>query len=63
MLYNSCRLIKSARAVGINFYLIIHFYSVTHILHVHNYHERTMVFQVESDLDFISGPSSIAIGN
>ena len=54
-----CRLIKSARAVGINF---IHFYSVTHILHVRNYHERTMVFQVESDLDFISGPSSITIG-
>jgi len=36
--------------------------SLTHILHVPNHKERTTMFRVESDLDFISGPSTITIG-
>lgn len=36
--------------------------SMTHILHVPNHNERTSVFRVESDLDFISGPSTITVG-
>lgn len=35
---------------------------MTHILHVPNHNERTSVFRVESDLDFISGPSTVTIG-
>ena len=35
---------------------------MTHILHVPNHNDRTTVFQVESDLQFISGPSAVAIG-
>ena len=35
---------------------------MTHIIHVPNHKDRTVVFHVESDLDFISGPSEIAIG-
>lgn len=37
------------------------FHSLTHILHVPNYNERTTEFQVESDLDCVSGPPSITI--
>ncbi len=37
-------------------------HSMTHILHVPNHNERTTVFRVESDLDFVSGPSTITVG-
>ena len=36
---------------------------MTHIIPVRNYKARTTVYSVESDLDFISGPSEIKIGN
>jgi hypothetical protein len=35
---------------------------MTHIIHVPNLKERTTTFIVESDLDFISGPSEVTIG-
>ena len=35
--------------------------SVTHILHVPNHNERTTEFRVESDLECVSGPSSVTI--
>ena len=37
-------------------------FRMTHIIHVPNLKERTITFNVESDLDFISGPSEITIG-
>lgn len=42
--------------------LICAFHSITHIIHVPNLQDRTTVFAVESDLDFISGPATITIG-
>lgn len=36
---------------------------MSHIIHVPNLQDRTAIFAVESDLDFISGPSTITIGN
>ncbi len=36
--------------------------SLTHILHVPNYNERTTVFKVETDVDFVSGESTVSIG-
>ena len=36
---------------------------MSHIIHVPNIQDRTAVFAVESDVNFISGPSTVTIGS
>ena len=42
-------------------FTVISSHSLNHILHVPNHNERTTEFQVESDLDCVTGPPSITI--
>ena len=40
----------------------MHSFSCAHTLHVPNYNERTTTYEVETDLDFITGPTTITVG-
>ena len=53
--------VKCSITLGIIHYVYPSSCSVTHILHVPNHNERTTEFRVESDLECVSGPSSLAI--